>query len=154
MDHKTEEHLTAGTFTQIIFEQEKKKGGFLPKSVLTNLVRSGGDTLSTTLRRTMAVPRDFFQQVDKEIERRLQALINKGDLAKEEGLRLRDKLLSQNNPEIGVELPDEEELESLLSKHGVPTRDDLDKLNQQIESLTTQLDSLIQEKREAGSGSE
>jgi polyhydroxyalkanoate synthesis repressor PhaR len=153
-DHKTDEDLTAVTLTQIIFEQEKKKGGFLPKSVLTSLVRSGGDTLSTTLRRTIALPRDFFQQVDKEIERRLQALINKGELAKEEGLRLRDKLLSQNNPEMVDELPDEQELEGLLSKHGVPTRDEMEKLNQQIESLTTQLDSLIQEKRETNNGSE
>ena len=32
IDHTTDEDLTAVTLTQIIFEQEKKKGGFLPTS--------------------------------------------------------------------------------------------------------------------------
>jgi polyhydroxyalkanoate synthesis repressor PhaR len=92
LDHTSGEDLTALTLTQIIFEQEKKKGGFLPKSVLTGLVQAGGDTLNT-LRRRLTVPLDLFHQVDNEIERRMQLLISKGELAKEEGLNLRDKLL-------------------------------------------------------------
>jgi polyhydroxyalkanoate synthesis repressor PhaR len=40
LDHTTGEDLTAVTFTQIIFEQEKKSGGFLPRSVLTGLVQA------------------------------------------------------------------------------------------------------------------
>ena len=35
VDHTTNEDLTAVTLTQIIFEQEKRNSGFLPKSVLT-----------------------------------------------------------------------------------------------------------------------
>lgn len=41
MDHSTGEDLTTLTLTQIIFEQEKKKSGFLPQSVLTGLVKAG-----------------------------------------------------------------------------------------------------------------
>ena len=85
IDHKTDEDLTAVTLTQIIFEQEKKQSGFLPKSVLTGLVRTGGDTINT-LRRGLSVPLDLVKQVDSEIERRLQVLISKGELAKEEGI--------------------------------------------------------------------
>lgn len=40
-DHATDEDMTAVILTQIIFEQEKLQKGFLPKSVLTNLVRAG-----------------------------------------------------------------------------------------------------------------
>ncbi len=147
VDHKTDEDLTAVTLTQIIFEQEKKRGNFLPKSVLTGLVRSGGDTLNS-LRRGLSIPLDILQQVDKEIERRLQELINKGELAREEGLRLRTKLLSFSSREGAQNEPngDEDEIETLLTKHGVPTRDELERLNQQIETLTIQLDALIQEK--------
>ena len=104
VDHTTEEDLTAVTLTQIIFEQEKKRGGFLPKSVLTGLVQAGGDTLNT-LRRSLTVPLDLLHQVDNEIERRLQVLISKGELAREEGLNLRDKLLSFTNPQED-QLPD------------------------------------------------
>ena len=145
IDHTTEEDLTAVTLTQIIFEQEKKKGGFLPKSVLTGLVQAGGDTLNT-LRRSLSVPLDLIHQVDSEIERRLQVLISKGELAKEEGANLRDKLLSFNIQQE-IELPDGQDLGSLLSRHGVPTRGDIERLNDQIEALTIQLEGVIEEKR-------
>jgi polyhydroxyalkanoate synthesis repressor PhaR len=45
VDHETGEDLTNLTLSQIIFEQEKKGSGLLPRSLLTNLVRAGGDTL-------------------------------------------------------------------------------------------------------------
>ena len=45
VDHASGEDLTAVTLTQIIFEQEKKEGGFLPRSLLTGLIQSGGQTL-------------------------------------------------------------------------------------------------------------
>lgn len=148
IDHTTDEDLTAVTLTQIIFEQEKKKGGFLPKSVLTGLVQAGGDTLNT-LRRTLSAPLDLFHQVDNEIERRLQVLISKGELAKDEGARLRDKLLSFSLPS-NIELPEGEDVSSFLSRHGVPTRNDIDLLNQQIAALTRQLDGVLEEKKVNG----
>ncbi len=145
IDHTTEEDLTAVTLTQIIFEQEKKSGGFLPKSVLTGLVQAGGDTLNT-LRRSLSAPLDLFHQVDSEIERRLQVLISKGELAKEEGLNLRDKLLSFNDSEEEPS-PDPDEIEDLLTRHGVPTREDMERLNDQIEALTRQLDGVLQSRQ-------
>lgn len=152
IDHTTEEDLTAVTFTQIIFEQEKKKGGFLPKSVLTGLVQAGGDTLNT-LRRSLSVPLDLFHQVDSEIEHRLQVLVSKGEMAKEEAANLRDKLLSFSFQQSG-ELPEGQDLGSLLSRHGVPTRGDIDRLNEQIEALSVQLDGVIEEKRTTASPKE
>jgi polyhydroxyalkanoate synthesis repressor PhaR len=153
VDHTTEEDLTAVTLTQIIFEQEKKAGGFLPKSVLTGLVRTGGDTLNT-LRRGLSVPLDLVKQVDSEIEHRLQELISKGELAKEEGLRLRDKLLSFSGQETDPSDREEEELQTLLSKHDVPTRVEVDRLKQQIEMLTQQLEGLVAPANRAESSAE
>lgn len=150
IDHQTEEDLTAVTLTQIIFEQEKKEGGFLPKSVLTSLVQTGGDTLNT-LRRGLTAPLDMLHHVDDEIERRLQNLISRGELAKDEALRLREKLLSQagrsGDADAVEEMPTAEEITSALQKHRVPTREELDRLNTQIESLTSQLDQLIADQR-------
>jgi polyhydroxyalkanoate synthesis repressor PhaR len=141
IDHKTNEDLTALTLTQIIFEQEKKQSGFLPKSVLTGLVRTGGDTLNS-LRRGLSTPLDLVKQVDSEIDRRFQVLISKGELARDEGIRMRDKLLSFSHR--GEETMDEEELSQLLGQHDIPTREELDHLNQQIQILTRQLDGLLQ----------
>ncbi len=142
-DHATDEDLTAVVLTQIIFEQEKAQRGFLPKSVLTNLVRAGGDTLST-LRRGLTLPLDLWRHVDEEIDRRVQTLISKGDLAKEEGQRLREKLLS---PMFSApEMPGLSDLEQLLTKHGVPTREELARLHAQIDALSAKLESLNREK--------
>ena len=41
----------------------------------------------------------------------------------------------------------QQELESLLSRHGVPTRNDIERLNDQIEALTKQLDGVIDARR-------
>ena len=138
-DHAIDEDLTAVVLTQIIFEQEKAQRGFLPKSVLTNLVRAGGDTLST-LRRGLTLPLDLWHHVDEEIDHRLQMLISKGDLAREEGQKMRDKLLSPMFVPHDAAVPD---LEQLLSDHGVPTRHDLERLHAQIDALSTKLESLI-----------
>lgn len=141
IDFKSDEDLTAVTLTQIIFEQEKKQGGFLPKSVLTGLVRTGGDTINS-LRRGLSVPLDLVKQVDSEIERRLQVLISKGELAREEGVRLRSKLLSFSGQQ-SEEILEDEEMQILLSQRDIPTRDEIDHLNQQIQTLTAQLDGLL-----------
>jgi polyhydroxyalkanoate synthesis repressor PhaR len=151
IDHKTNEDLTAVTLTQIIFEQEKKQSGFLPKSVLTGLVRTGGDTINT-LRRGLSVPLDLVKQVDSEIERRLQVLISKGELAKEEGVRLRSKLLSFSSQSDEVSEGKEEEFS--LNQQDVPTREEMDYLNQQIKTLTKQIDSLLQQAVVEGDSSE
>lgn len=50
VDHETGEDLTNLTLSQIIFEQEKKGSGLLPRALLTNLVRAGGDTFDQVRR--------------------------------------------------------------------------------------------------------
>lgn len=50
IDHETGEDLTNLTLSQIIFEQEKKGSGFLPRALLTNLVRASSDTFDQVKR--------------------------------------------------------------------------------------------------------
>lgn len=139
LDHATGEDLTALTLTQIIFEQEKKEGGFLPRSVLTGLVQSGGQTLST-LRRTLASPLNLRLHVDMEIERRLSSLVASGQLTEEESSMMKEKLLSTSTSTQDTPIPFEEELEQLLINRGVPTRDDLQELSNRLDDLFAKLD--------------
>ncbi|MCP4427988.1 MAG: hypothetical protein GY803_26175 [Chloroflexi bacterium] len=139
VDHTSGEDLTALTLSQIIFEQEKKGGGFLPKSVLTSLVQAGGDTMNS-LRRSLTAPLDLFRQVDDEIERRLQTLISRGELAKEEGLQLRNKLLNLGRRTHNA---DESDIEQALETQGIPKQEEIQQLSHQIESLSAKLDELL-----------
>jgi polyhydroxyalkanoate synthesis repressor PhaR len=140
-DHVSGEDLTAVTLTQIIFEQEKKQAGFLPRSVLTGLVQAGGETLGS-LRRTLASPLDLFHQVDQEIEKRVKYLVESGELSQEEGDAINRKLLSVMVEAETAALPTERDLERALTRRGVPTRDEIQRLSQQLEELVAKLESV------------
>ena len=145
IDHTTEEDLTAVTLTQIIFEQEKRHSGFLPKSVLTGLVRAGGDTLNT-LRRNLNSPLELLKHVDEEIEKRMQYLVEQGEIAREEAVALSEKLMMASQERSKELFAGQQRLERLLTVRGVPSREEVEELTSQIESLSAKIDSLIDEK--------
>jgi polyhydroxyalkanoate synthesis repressor PhaR len=144
VDHATGEDLTALTLTQVILEQEKRRGGFLPQTVLAGLIQAGGERMST-LRGALASPLELARHVDEEIERRLQSLISRGELAADDGLRLRDKLLRQEDRASGPGSPSDEDLQRLLDERGVPTQDDLQQVFDQLEVLAAKLDEITPE---------
>lgn len=144
VDHASGEDLTALTLTQVILEQEKKRRGFLPQAVLTGLIQAGGETVGT-LRRTLASPLNLARQVDEEIERRLQMLVSRGELAAEEGRRLRQELLGLGAEPPGAPQLSEQELARLLEERGVPSRSDLEQVLDQLEILATKLDEMALE---------
>jgi polyhydroxyalkanoate synthesis repressor PhaR len=146
VDHATGEDLTAVTLTQIILEQEKKRSGFLPQTVLTGLIQAGGETM-VTLRRALALPLDLARHVDEEIEGRLQALISGGELAAEEGLRLRDRLLGPGHRPAGGDWPSDGHLKRILEEQGVPTHEDLQRVFDELEVLARKLDELTLDQR-------
>ncbi|MFN2289831.1 MAG: polyhydroxyalkanoate synthesis regulator DNA-binding domain-containing protein [Anaerolineae bacterium] len=142
VDHASGEDLTAVTLTQIIAEQEKKRNGFLPESVLTGLVRAGGDTIST-LRRTLALPLNLWRQVDEEIERRLQVLVSRGELAADEARGLRERLLAVEHQRGEPASLSEEELARLLEKQGIPSREEFQGILERLDALAGQLDEVV-----------
>lgn len=143
IDHATGEDLTTLVLMQIIVEQEKARGGLMPRAVLTGLVRAGDDTLSL-LRRALASPRDLLRQVDEEIELRLHNLVRRGEMAEEEERRLRSLLLGRTLSLPGRRSPSDAELEEALQARGLPTRDDLRRLTEQLDALAHKLDTLTQ----------
>jgi polyhydroxyalkanoate synthesis repressor PhaR len=141
VDHATGEDLSALTLTQVILEQEKRRSGFLPQTVLTGLIQAGGERLAT-LRSALASPLELARHVDEEIERRLQTLISRGELASEDGLRLRAKLMGQDVRSAGPGWPREEDLEQALDRRGVPSQDDLQQIFDQLEVLAAKLEEM------------
>ena len=143
MDNASGEDITALTLSQIILEQEKKQRGFLPRSVLSALVEAGGKPMSS-LRQRLESPLGFLRHVDDEIERRIQALIQRGELAEEHGRKLRDQLL-EHSPLMGAATrPNDEKIEQILKGRDIPTSDDFKNLLDQIEILTHKINELDQ----------
>jgi polyhydroxyalkanoate synthesis repressor PhaR len=140
VDYTTGEDLTALVLMQVIVEQEKKKSGFLPQSVLAGLVQAGGDTVSA-VRRALEIPLDLMRQVDEEIEHRIQSLVKSGELREEEGMRLRDKLVGLSG-RLAPGGWTGEAVQRALSGHGVPTRSQLQSLSDQLDALEAELDAM------------
>jgi polyhydroxyalkanoate synthesis repressor PhaR len=141
IDHPSGEDLTALTLTQIIVEQEKKKSGLLPRSVLAGLIQAGGDRLSA-LQRTLSSPMNYWHQFDEEMRRRVQELIKKGELSEREGQSLLDKLLNQNPLTNRAQQVTDAEINRILDKRQVPTREDLQRISDQLEELSAVLDEI------------
>ena len=141
IDHVTSEDLTTVTLTQIIMEREKKDGDFLPRTLLTELIQAGGESLNT-IREKLGSPTDLIQQVDREIEVRLEKLIQKGEIAEETGKKLRDNLVEHSHNWINSTSITEEEVEAALVRHGIPTRNEFLQLIDQIDQLSSKLDDL------------
>lgn len=140
IDQNSGEDITSVVLTQIIFEQEKKNSGFVPRAILTGLVQAGGYTMGR-MRSALANPLELLKQIDLEIENRIDRLIKQGELAEDEARRWRDKLLSDQEHNIPVSGVDEEEIQRLLDERGVPTRSEIESLTEQIDLLMRKLDT-------------
>ncbi len=143
VDHETGEDLTTVTLSQIIFEQEKKRAGFLPKSILSNLIRTGSDTLDY-LWRSFQASTSAVRLLEQEINRRLDALVERGELAVPEADRLRAELARFAPPSLEHKGPEAALEESILGRLNIPTRADILALQGQLEALTVELESLMQ----------
>jgi len=146
IDHSSGEDLTALTLTQIILEQEKKQGGLLSNSLLTGLIRTGGDRLSA-IQRGLYSSINLLQQIDEEIKNRVQALVHQGDLTPSEGKKLVEKLIRSGmgrGKEQTTALLQviEGELEALLQKYQIPSQEDLRQLSDQLEELALKLEEI------------
>lgn len=137
VDHESGDDITALIQAQTIFELERKLKRGLPGSVLTNLIRAGGDTLSQ-LRQVLS-PADWRERIDAEIERRMKILIERGEVTEAEGLTLLGRILGVNEPDDMAGVTDEE-LEHALAQRGVPGREELEQLERTVQRLADELD--------------
>ena len=140
VDYATGADMTNLVLMQIIVEQERRQSGSVPRAVLTSLVQTGDEAMST-LRRALAAPLDALRQVDEEIERRVRSLVKHGELAEEEGSRLLDKLGVRRAAE-SFSRPGRAEIERLVAAHNLANRTDIQALSDQLADLETELDGL------------
>ncbi len=144
VDHDTGEDLTALIQAQILFEQEKRAGSGLPKSLLSDLIQTGNTTLKN-LQRALTSGFDWETHLRADIERRVNALIAAGEWSEKEGrLRLQQLLaVPPDDSNQGLDTV----LQRWLHHNGVPTKRDLDALNRQLETLMHELETAKQTTR-------
>ncbi|OQY90532.1 MAG: hypothetical protein B6D41_09680 [Chloroflexi bacterium UTCFX4] len=149
LDHADGQDITSQIQAQIIFEQERQTGNSLPNTVLTNLIQASNQTLKQL--RTTLLPLDRAAQLDSEIERRMQLLIERGDIGAKQGNLILEKLLAAQPT---TRSPQELKITRALEKRGTPTRSEIQTLSEQISALSNELRNLdrkeIKPKRKRG----
>lgn len=140
VDHASGEDLTTLVLLQVILEQERNIGGLLPQVLLTRLIQAGSDRVGgamVRLRSRLSAALDPQGQVDEEIRRRVDRLVQAGRLSPEEGQRWKTLLHSADQaqetaPAGGTA---DNQTESVTAR-------DLDALQQQVAALEQQLKDL------------
>ena len=141
IDHETGDDLTSITLSQIIFEREKKQSGFLPKSILTALIRTSTAPIDY-LKKSVSTSVSALQLLETEIDHRIDALVSRGELAKDEADRLRKELYG-GAAETAKGLVPDIKLDAALNKLNVPTHEDIQTLESQVEKLMDSVDRLL-----------
>ncbi|MBI4675575.1 MAG: pesticidal protein Cry15Aa [Chloroflexi bacterium] len=137
LDHANGEDITSQVQAQIILEQERQTGSGLPNTVLTNLIQASNQTIKQL--RTTLLPLDWTARLDSEIERRMQVLIERGEISPKQGLQILEKLLAVQPV---ARTPEELKIERALEKRGTPTRGEIQELSEQIQVLARQIQGL------------
>ena len=141
IDNRTGKDITAITLSQIIFEFEKNRSGFLPIKLLLSLVQSGGNRIDD-LKDNIINSLSLFHNYDMEIERRINILVNNGDLSGEKGAELLEKLIASNQSDQEKHSEIEGLIKSYLKRQDVPTQSQINLLIQKIDAISQQIDEL------------
>jgi polyhydroxyalkanoate synthesis repressor PhaR len=141
IDNRTGKDITAITLSQIIFEFEKNRSGFLPIKLLLSLVQSGGNRIDE-LKENIINSLSLFHNYDMEIERRINILVNNGELSREKGAELLEKLIASDQSEHLRHSEIEEFIKSYLKGQDVPTQNQINLLIQKIDAISQQIDEL------------
>lgn len=132
IDHESGDDLTSLTLSQIILDQEKKQSGFLPRSLMTNLIRTGGDTIEYLMRSVQKQP-----MLPDAIEEQMAALVQAGKLSREQA-----KSVLQALHPFRTESSLDENMGALLNRLNIPSNRDIEELRRKLAELNEQLAEL------------
>jgi polyhydroxyalkanoate synthesis repressor PhaR len=142
VDNRSKEDLTSVTLAQIIFEEEKKaKANHMPLSVLREIIRRPGESLSVFIQKEVS-PR--VASIREEAESRLDKLLGREEGTSSEGIATELLKTSQRTLEDWQRRIDDrvrQTAENLLGNLPALGRD-LHSLIERIERLEKRLDSL------------
>jgi polyhydroxyalkanoate synthesis repressor PhaR len=141
IDNKIGKDITAVTLSQIIFEVEKNHAGFLPIKLLISLVQSGGNKIDE-IRRNIFEALSLFHHYDIEIERRINLLIDNGELSQEQGGLLLEKLLAASESLHHTREDVESKIFRYLWSRQIPTESDLQEIIRKVDHLSQRVDEL------------
>jgi len=142
VDSKSGQDITTLVLSQILREQERR-GSFLPQALLTALVRRGSGGLKQA-RKSFEASWKALQVLEDDVQEKLDALVERGEISQAEAQELREELLARaRHSQTAMQERILKEIEASLLRLGVPSRSDVDGLNSQLAEIQSKVDSLL-----------
>lgn len=143
VDSKSGEDITKVTLSQILLDKEKKKQGFVPKTLFTNLIRKSGSSLIDYLKRSVKSGLGLVTWGQEEIDKGVKALIRAGEITEQEGRRLREDLVGRLLRNKGrFEKAIDERIQGVLHRLNIPAQRDITRLSDKLEDLADRVGAL------------
>ena len=141
-DQETGKDITGLVLSQILRDLERRDG-FLPRALLTALVRRGSGGLKQ-LRGSFQSSLKALEALEDEILERVDAMAKRGELTLSEAQELREEMVARGRErQASTEEKILHEVEESLLRLGVPSRSDMESLHTQLDEMGAKLDSLL-----------
>lgn len=111
--------------------------------------REGGNLMLASLQRVLLAGVGVIVLAQEEIEEFVRRLVDRGDIAEDEGRMLVDDVIEQRNQRLqgvrsGVEGTIDRSTEEVYKRLNIPTRSEIVSLSEQIETLSKKVDELVE----------
>lgn len=142
VENQTGEDLTTVTLSQILLEQEKRKEGKLPKSFFMDLVQRSSSTVVDFMRKNVLQYFDSSLLSEEQLSENVDQLVKAGEIPQDEAKQLKDEIKSRTQTfKQRLDELVERRVQDVLSKLNIPTKAELDRLNQRLDELTKKLEA-------------
>jgi polyhydroxyalkanoate synthesis repressor PhaR len=142
INNETGEDITSQILADLIAGAEKTKHGFLPQEFLSDMIRLGQDRIAG-LQQAIGLSTMFSRLVDHEISRRLSFLVESGILSGADRENINDMLMMKAITSSMTPNVIDEYFPLLLQEANIPSRNDFDLLEEQLEQISLQLNALM-----------
>jgi polyhydroxyalkanoate synthesis repressor PhaR len=155
VDNESGEDLTSVTLSQILVEQEKKREGGLPKTILTELVKSS-TTFFDYLRKTLGSWMSAANISEEAIERNIDDLVKKGQLTLDEGARLKTDIVGRTREYVQkIDETIEKRVAEALRALQIPSKQEIDEVRERMKRLLERYEKALAElEAKAGAAAE
>lgn len=141
IENETGDDITAKILSQIIFESQKDHSDFLPIKLLSSLVRSRGNRIEI-IRQNIFNSLNIYHMYDGEIKRRINILVDNGELTQKEAGKIITKLRIVDTEPYDILDNLSNVISGYLREQQIPTKSDLQILSEEIDSISQRVDDL------------
>jgi len=143
VEHPSGENITLRILSQVIFEQSKRTPANMQQGILAGLIRTRADAVSTFQRFLKGYTADKVG-LDREVRHRIEELVQRGRLSEELAEEIIAELILIDFNWYVNPSGFDGHVGNLLDKAVIPTRNDYQRLIDQVDELGRKLEELSQ----------